>query len=114
MSDVLDREELMELIDGDLELLSDMLESYDEEARDKLHDLELALTDQKAEEAATHAHTIKGMLWAFAAQKAGSTALQLELEAKSGDVAKANQLLPELKSNMDEARAALSNLLNNE
>ncbi|MDZ7833106.1 MAG: Hpt domain-containing protein [Desulfobacterales bacterium] len=100
--------ELMERVDGDDELIREVLEIFLEDTPRTLEALKTGISDQSPEAVAKAAHTLKGASANIAANRLRDHAHQLELKAKSGELADAGGIYAELEAEY----AALKNHLN--
>ncbi|MFP4225303.1 MAG: Hpt domain-containing protein [Desulfobacterales bacterium] len=101
-------DELTERVDGDNELIREVLEIFLEDTPSTLEALKTGISDQSPEAVARAAHTLKGASANIAANRLRDHAYQLELKAKSGDLADAGDIYADLAAEY----AALKNHLN--
>jgi HPt (histidine-containing phosphotransfer) domain-containing protein len=107
----LDREFLEELLDGDREFASELFETYSESADSAYSDAELRLASGDVENAYRPFHTLKG-----ASASVGLTSLQelartLEVRAKAGELQECQEMLPQLRLAIDQAKSILKTYL---
>lgn len=100
--------DLMERVDGDEELIREVLEIFLEDTPRTLEALKTGISDQSPEAVAKAAHTLKGASANIAANRLRDQAYKLELKAKSGDLAGAKEVSAALEGEY----AALKNHLN--
>lgn len=106
----IDREALLAELDGDGELLADLVETMRDEAPKLLHEVRAAVDSGDASRVARAAHTLKGAVSNFAARSVADAALQLERIWRSGDLASAKPALAVLETEMLEFEKALGAL----
>ncbi len=111
MSDIFDREALLDRVDNDMEFLSETVEMLEEDGPDLLAQIRSAVDAGDSETLAVAAHTYKGMVANFCADSTVEAALKLELMGKGGDLAGANEALAVLEDRAGRLAAALRELL---
>ncbi len=107
---VIDREDLMERIGGDMELLDELLELFDEDYPDLMGEIRTAIAEQDGERLKRAAHTLKGAVGNFAAVKAHQLALELEKKGEAGEFSNATHLVDQLDAAVQEFKSALKTL----
>ena len=100
--------ELRDRVDGDEELMREVLAVYLEDTPLVLDRLSKALEGGQPESAAKAAHTLKGSSANVAAERLRSQAYALEQKARAGDLEEARRLYTGLQSEFQ----ALKNMLN--
>lgn len=110
VSDVLDREELMQRIDDDLELLHELIELFVEDYPLLLNDINEGLAHSDAQRVKIAAHTLKGAVGNFCAQAAFDAAFVLEVSGNNGDLSQGREQLLHLESEMEKVLSALQSL----
>ena len=105
--DVLDRASLMARVDGDMELLREIVELFLEEVPKSLSDLRAAMAqgDSKALEQA--AHRLKGMAGNLGGQAIFDAALKVETMGREGDFEDAEAACAELEEEIKRLKPAL-------
>jgi HPt (histidine-containing phosphotransfer) domain-containing protein len=83
-------------VEGDHELLADLIAIFLEDCPRKLHELEQAIKEGKAMGVRQTAHSLKGMVACFSTKSAHGLAGEMETLGKAGDLAKASDLLATL------------------
>ena len=83
-------------VDGDHELLAELIGIFLEDCPRKLHALEQAVQAGHAIEVRQTAHSLKGMVACFATRSAHGLAGEMESLGKAGNLAKTSALLPQL------------------
>ncbi len=100
---ILNLSEAMTNLDGDAELLEEILDIFMETAEDQLTSIQNSIEEKDTKQVAVQAHGMKGGASNFCAKKFVRSALRLETKAKDGDLDGAEELL-------DGMRAAFSDL----
>ena len=111
MSDSLDKAELVERIENDLEFLADALEVYNEDCPQLISQMRDALSHQHSAALGAAAHTLKGLLSNFAAHPAVEAALKLEAMASHHELSGAEQALAVLENESNRVKVALEEML---
>jgi HPt (histidine-containing phosphotransfer) domain-containing protein len=104
---VIDHDELMERLGGDVELAQEILELFDEESGSMLAAVEQAVSDADAKVLERAAHTLKGALLNIAAGPAAKVACGLEELGHSGTVQGADGQVASLREEIDRLRRHL-------
>ena len=86
MTDVFDKQELLEELDGDREFLEESLEMLGEDAPELLDQIREGIENDDAEKISVAAHTIKSMVGNFCAPPALQAALNVETLGRGGDI----------------------------
>lgn len=112
----LDRDAVLARIDGDLELLEEMVTLFEVRSRELLDAMSASLDgDGEADEALIrNAHTLKGTLANLGATTSFEVARSFEMTLRAGDLAVARTALPELSREVDTFRSALRALVRSE
>lgn len=100
-SDRFDPESLWERVDGDMELLRELLEVFTEEGPRMLARIEEAIQHGSAIELQKAAHKMKGSVLQFSATAAAAISFELEEKGKHGSVDGTASLLARLKDEID-------------
>jgi len=105
-----DRASLLERVEGDQELLAEMVHLFEEDApkllaamRDALHRCDMVVLERAA-------HSLKGAAGNLSAKAAAAAASQLEKDAKNGDVETARGSLVEVERAVKQLLPALAEL----
>ena len=101
------REALLDLYEGDLELLIDVIDVFVETAEGMVDELARSETPDAL---ASAAHSLKGAVVNFGAEKVRARLQQLEEEARSGDVANTEQSIGEVRAMIDEVIEELTRI----
>jgi two-component system, sensor histidine kinase and response regulator len=83
-------------VDGDHELLAELIEIFLEDCPRRLQELEQAVKEGNANGVRQAAHSLKGMVAGFGAGPAHGLAQEMENLGKAGDLSKTSDLLPTL------------------
>lgn len=94
---IVDREELMERIDNDLEFLAETVEMFREDYPELLTQIHNGIDQHDSNAVAIAAHTLKGLVGNFAATPAADAAFELEKIARLGNLDQANTALVDLQ-----------------
>jgi HPt (histidine-containing phosphotransfer) domain-containing protein len=94
---VLDLAEAMSNMDGDAELLQEIVEIFQETAEEQLNTLEQCIQIQDTNQVAILAHAMKGGSSNFCARKFVASSLRLELLAKGGSLEGAEEMLAQMR-----------------
>ena len=112
MSDApLDREALLEELEGDLEFLQETYEMFVEDAPVLLQQAQSALALEDAAQVSTTAHTLKGMVGNFHAGPAFELARQLETLGKENHLQGGQQVMEALTAELERLKQALEGIL---
>ena len=108
---ILDYDRLNENMDGDAEMLREIVAAFLRDQISQERDILDALARGDAPTLARAAHTFKGLLLTLAARPAADAALRLEMQARANDLASADRSLRELQGELLRLRPALDGLL---
>lgn len=100
-SDRFDPDSLWERVDGDMELLRELLEVFTEEGPRMLASIEEAIQHGSALELQKSAHKMKGSVLQFSATAAAAIAFELEEKGKHGSLDGTAPLYARLKDEID-------------
>jgi two-component system, sensor histidine kinase and response regulator len=107
---VLDRDDLMERVDGDAEFLRELAGIFYEDCPKLLARMETAIRAGDARELERAAHALKGSVANFGATTAREAAFTLERMGRSGQLDSAEQLYGALEDEIVAFRVALDAL----
>ena len=107
IQDVLDTRELYSRLDNDMELLQELVEIFVEDYPQLMQSISEAIQTHNADELRQAAHTLKGAVGNFCAQKAYDLALQLEMSGDRNDFSNTAQLYEALGKELDKVKSAL-------
>jgi len=108
---ILDREEILERVGGDMELLAELVEIFTADSAEMLGRIEKAIETGDAEELRSAAHALKGSVGNFGENAAFKTARSLEMMGKEGDLSNAKQALDLLKKQVEQVLEALKDFV---
>jgi HPt (histidine-containing phosphotransfer) domain-containing protein len=108
---MLDLQKLDQNMDGDAEMLRDIVDAFLRDLPQRERELQESLTRRDAPTLARAAHTMKGLLLTLGAKPAADVALQLEILARCGNLGEAEGLAKELRQELTQLTPALRELL---
>jgi HPt (histidine-containing phosphotransfer) domain-containing protein len=108
---VINKEELMERVDGDYELLKELISIFIEELPQQLRDIEGAINNQDSDKLRKSAHRLKGAVGNLAAEEAYEIAAQMELLGSRGELSSARYLYSDLKKQLKSVLIAMKLLV---
>lgn len=104
LESVLNLSEAMGNMDGDVELLQEIMEIFLETAEEQLQAIENCILIGDVGQVATQSHGMKGGASNFCAKKFVASALKLEQQAKTGNLDGAQDMLAQMKEGFLEVR----------
>lgn len=114
MSELFDREALLDRVDNDMEFLAETVEMLEEDGPDLLGQIGSAIEAGDAEALAVAAHTYKGMVANFCADSTVEAALKLEMMGKDGNLTGASEAFAVVEDQGRQLATALRDLLQDE
>jgi signal transduction histidine kinase/DNA-binding response OmpR family regulator len=108
---VLDHDRLNQNMEGDPDVLQDIVSAFLRDQAAQEREVADALARGDAATLARAAHTFKGLLLTLAAKPAADAALRLEMHARGGQMAEAQEALRELQAQLARLQPVLSGLL---
>jgi signal transduction histidine kinase/DNA-binding response OmpR family regulator len=105
---VYDREQALASVEGDLELLKEVVTIFLEEYPKTIKDIRDAIDGTDSHRLNRSAHALKGSVGNFGARKAYDLALRLELMGKSGDLTGADEAFHVLADEMERLKTTLA------
>jgi HPt (histidine-containing phosphotransfer) domain-containing protein len=102
-----DPESLWNRVDGDMELLRELVELFAQEAPRMLAQIEDAIEHRSAVDLEKASHKLKGSVLQFSARAASAVALELEENARQGSTAGSQVLLGKLRQEIDVLQVTL-------
>ncbi len=105
---IIDTADVMARVDGDRELLAELVEIFREQARELVAALHEAVTAADAERVEHLAHTLRGSVANFGAHDTVRIAQELELAGRSGHLDNAASLVTELATHVAAIERALT------
>ncbi len=110
MSSMVNEKALYEMLEGDQELLEDMLGSFNEEKDQYLKQMQEGVATSNAELIRTSAHTLKGALQAFCCDEAAETAKTIEHQGSENNLDQIEPLVDRFVQEVNQAHAELTAL----
>jgi PAS domain S-box-containing protein len=107
---VIDLEEMLSRVDGDEELMLELVGLFLEEYAGLLLNIEEALAQGNCQELEFAAHTLKGSVGNFGAKSAYDAAWNLEMMGREGDLSGAAEAYVALQAEIDRLQPALAKL----
>ncbi|HXE80768.1 MAG TPA: response regulator, partial [Vicinamibacterales bacterium] len=107
---VLDPAQALERVDGDRELLGEIIDLFFQDIDALVQDLQRAVSERNAEAIMRTAHRLKGSVATFAAKPATEAALRLETMGRSGDVSGVDAAFSALQAELARLQPALREL----
>ena len=111
MVEVLDKSKLMQQLDGDLEFLAETVQMLHDEGPLLIAEVREAMRSGNCEATRAAAHTIKGMLGNFCAERAFNAAATLEQLAESEKLSECAAAIDTVEKEVRCLEAALAELL---
>ena len=106
----LDRSALLERVEGDMDLLGDLIELFKEDSVRQLAAIRDAIDKKQPDLLRRAAHSLKGTCGNLGVTEAAATALELEKLAASGDLSRAHESLRSLEQQIQMAGKLLDGL----
>lgn len=107
---LIDSSELLNRVEGDRELLRELIDTFLSETKPLLEGITDAVKKSDPPHLERAAHKLKGAIAIFGAPNVASTAQTLECMGREGNLQKAEQGLQQLEGQLIELHAALSEL----
>lgn len=111
MSEIIDREELLDELDGDTEFLEDSLDIFDSDAPELIEKAREGIKSGDGESVRIAAHTLKSMVGNFCATAAFESAQTLEQLARDENADKLQAAFDALEQSIKALRQELGALL---
>jgi len=111
IEDVINRGELSERLDGDMELFRELADLFFDDSQKLMNNIKEAISEGSAEQLRKSAHTIKGSVSNFSAQAPFDAAYALENIGKNEEMDKAQDAFDLLKGKIEELREAMKLLV---
>lgn len=108
---MLDRAAALARVGGDMDLLREVAGVFLEEYSGTLADLRKAIEAADAHKVERYAHALKGCISTFGTGPVFATALAIEQQGRSGDLAGTSQKLSELEAGLSQLSAELQALV---
>jgi len=106
----LDRSALLDRVEGDMELLGDIIELFKEDSVRQIAAIRDAIENKQADLLRRAAHTLKGTCGNLGVPEAAATSLDLEKLAAAGDLSRAQEILRTLEEQIQRAGGLLDEL----
>lgn len=113
MENVINREQLLERVDGDFELIEELFTVFAEEFPIQLKEVEEAILTNDPEKLRKSAHRLKGALGNLAAEEAYATSIEMETHAINRDMTAAQNLYLEFAKQIMMVMDALRSIVGN-
>jgi len=104
---IFDREQALASVDGDMELLREIVSLFLEDYPKNIAEIDSAIREVDASRLSRTAHALKGMVANFGARRAFDLALRLETMGKEKELTKAGGVFSSLAKEMECLRTAL-------
>ena len=111
IEDYINRKALNDRLDGDFDLLKELADLFLSDSPRLLDAIQEAIRSKSGEKIGKSAHTIKGAVANFSADKAYNAALELEKLGKNNELDKIDAAYAHLAQEIDNMRAALKLLI---
>ncbi len=111
IEDYINRKALNDRLDGDFDLLKELTELFFSDSPKLLDVIQEAIRTKIGEKIGKSAHTIKGAVANFSADRAYTAALELEKIGKNNELDKAEEAYSRLSAEIDNMKAALKLLI---
>ena len=96
-TNVINRDELLERVDNDFELLQELFSLFVEDIPQQLTDIKEALNDHDAEKVKATVHRLKGTVGNLSAKDAYELTSKMEMYASQGELSSVQYFYPDLK-----------------
>jgi two-component system sensor histidine kinase/response regulator len=106
----LDRSGLLARVEGDMELLGDIIELFKDDSVRQIATIRDAIEKKQADAVRRAAHTLKGTCGNLGAPEAAAAAWELEKLAATGDLSRAQESLRSLEAQIEQAGKLLADL----
>ena len=107
---MVDRSQLLELLDGDLDMLKELVDLFWDSCPQLLSEIRDAISSQDAQALTLAALTFKGSVGSFVAKRAFEAALSLEQIGRAGDCSRATEALQDLEAELARLRLVLADI----
>ncbi|MDY6862443.1 MAG: Hpt domain-containing protein [Thermodesulfobacteriota bacterium] len=101
IKDVIDREELLSLVDGDMELLCELIDLFMEGCQKHMSDIETAIIKKDSSGLYHSAHALKGSVGNFVSNEPFNMAFELEKMGKDEDFSDSIKAYKTLEEEID-------------
>lgn len=107
MTEIFNRHDFLERLDGDEDILEILLQTFLESAPEQLHEISQALDAGDALQLQQQAHSLRGAAAGISAEALREAALQVELAGKNGEIKQARPLVETLTQEFDNLKQVL-------
>jgi two-component system, sensor histidine kinase and response regulator len=111
IDDFINRKDLAERLDNDIELFRELAELFIEDSTFLMEKIQNSIESSDANQLRKSAHTIKGSVSNFSAQKAYDSAFRLETIGKNEELDKAETAFKELRDEVNNLKEAMKLLV---
>ncbi len=111
MSEPIEKEELLERVDNDMEFLEETIGMFQEDYPALLEEIQTGLATGDSEAVYRAAHTLKGAISNFCAPRAEEAALRVEQSAKDGDLSTGEDQMRTLQEEIERMVLVLKQIL---
>jgi two-component system sensor histidine kinase/response regulator len=101
LDEVFDKDEVMERVDGDIELLMDMVELFIDDCPKLMSNIKNAIEKKDSNELKRSSHTLKGSVSNFSADSVFDIALELEFMGRNNDMSNAEKAYTNLEREIE-------------
>ncbi|MEJ2634324.1 MAG: PAS domain S-box protein [Calditrichia bacterium] len=108
---VVDKQELIDRMEGDWELLGELVEMFNDSYQQMIDDIGKAIREGDIELLERSAHSLKGAMGNFSGKQAFETAHELELMGRKKEAENAASVFERLKAQVDEVNAELQRIV---
>lgn len=108
VSPALDRAELLDRVDGDIELLGQLVELFNQALPDQLREIDAAIAGNDALRLSRQAHSLKGALLNLAAAPSSELARRLEEMGRRNELTGAAEIFAQLRVEIERLNGALA------
>ncbi len=108
MDDLIDKDDMLARVDGDLELLADLVEIFLEDCPRLMSEIQQAVADQNGDALERSAHAFKGSVGNFTTKSPFEVAMRLELMGRQGNLGDANDALSLLEKEIARLKPVLA------
>jgi len=98
---IIDKDEIMERVDGDIDLLIELMDLFIADYPKLLSNIKNAIIQENSGELKRSAHTIKGSVGNFSANSAYNIALSLEIMGQNNNFSNAEKTYIQLEKEID-------------
>lgn len=108
---MIEKENLLEHFDGDMELIQELTQIFEESYPEVLRNLNEAIKSENFSDVELHAHTLKGMISNFFAEEAKDIAFELEKMGRDKSITNATALAADLEQKVSSLLVELKKII---